>query len=186
MALFCHRDCQSRLDRFPNTCMHISTYSVFKRLFSSSFACKRLWMFVWLLALCCGPNALAQQSSVTDNSNEQNTRDDSEGVAVEQALLNRIDDIDIKRVVVHANEQHMRLARQLDSLMSSLGISNVEVRTIDSVPDEVQVRYFYVVDFPAADVLVDVLMMVFDEVSLRDFQNYEPAPAQGLIEVWLP
>ena len=108
-----------------------------------------------------------------------------ETVIPEQVLLDRMEEVGSVRIVMHAREPADRLADQLSSLLSSLGAASVERRTVDEVPESNQVRFYYSADREAGQVVGDALELVFDEVAVRDFGDYQPAPSQGLIEIWL-
>ncbi|MFK8081947.1 MAG: hypothetical protein AB8B97_16800 [Granulosicoccus sp.] len=140
-------------------------------------------VFVVLLTGLSNTLGFSQETVATDSTEQAIKR---EAAVIEAKLLDRIEAIDSMRVVLHAQDPAARLAIQLESLLSSLGIRNVEVRYVDKVPEAVQVRFYHEVDGKAGQVMADVMSLVFDEVAARDFNNYQPSPSQGLIEVWLP
>ncbi|MGQ7843043.1 hypothetical protein ACUNV4_01105 [Granulosicoccus sp. 3-233] len=108
-----------------------------------------------------------------------------ESVTPEQDLLGKMQDIGTVRVVVHALEPADHLAGQLSSLLQALGVSQVERRLVDAVPDRNQVRYYHSADRQAGQAVGDALGLVFDDVAVRDFADYQPVPSEGLIEIWL-
>jgi hypothetical protein len=109
----------------------------------------------------------------------------TETVYLRRELLARMGAIDSMRIVMHAREPASDLAGQLASLLSALGAKQVERRLVDVTPASPQVRYFHPADRKAGQVVADALGLVFDEVAVRDFVSYQPAPDAGLIEVWL-
>ncbi|NND92801.1 MAG: hypothetical protein HKN42_18240 [Granulosicoccus sp.] len=123
---------------------------------------------------CCSMAAVTLQES------SENTSD-----TWRMELMNRIKAIDASRIVIHVREPSERLGSQLASLLSALGANRVERRVVDEVPLSNQVRYFHLVDREAGEVVSDALGLVFDEVALREFTDYQPAPSPGLIEIWV-
>jgi len=131
-------------------------------------------------------SAVGSEPVATTTDSEQQQEHNTEWTTIELELIDRINAMGSKRIVLHAPEPARRLAEQLKSLMSSLGIGNIEVRCVDQVPDRPEVRYYHGSDTQAGNVVAEVLALVFDQVGARDFQDYHPAPAEGLIEIWLP
>ena len=56
-------------------------------------------------------------------------------------------------------------------------------RAVSAIPSQRVVRYFRAEDAPAAARLAGRLGQ---DWALQDFQAYEPLPAPGVLEVWLP
>ncbi len=108
-----------------------------------------------------------------------------ESVTPQQELLSRMEEIGSVRIVMHALQPADHLADQLSSLLAALGVAQVERRVVDEVPQSNQVRYYHSADREAGQVVGDALALVFDDVAVRDFGDYQPMPAEGLIEVWL-
>lgn len=108
-----------------------------------------------------------------------------ETVTPQQELLSRMQEIGSVRVVMHALQPADHLADQLGSLLAALGVAQIEQRVVDEVPQSNQVRYYHSADREAGQVVGDALALVFDDVAVRDFGDYQPMPAEGLIEVWL-
>lgn len=151
---------------------------------TNSGQARAAWMLLIILMSAGFTSAFSQQEpAATVDSSDSSEQD---GIVVEQELLDRIASTEGKRIVMHLEKSNSRLAEQLSSLMSSLGIDAVESRFVRQVPDEVQVRVFYPADEQAGNMVADVLSLIFDEIALVEFQNYQPPPEVGLIEVWLP
>lgn len=108
-----------------------------------------------------------------------------ESVTAREELLGKVEAIDSMRVVMHAREPSDRLAIQLESLLTALGVPSVERRIVDQVPESNQIRYYHESDREAGAVMGEALSLVFDEVAVRDFVDYVPSPSRGLIEIWL-
>ena len=106
-------------------------------------------------------------------------------ITPEQELITKLKSMKSMRIVMHAKEPAQRLADQLQSLLSAMGVTEVEKRIVDEVPDSNQVRYYHPADKEAGQVVGEALSLVFDEVAVRNFEDYQPAPADGLIEIWL-
>ncbi len=132
--------------------------------------------------------ALAGQVRAADGSEElpmPTTPLPPQSVTPEEELLGRIQGMGPVRIVMHSLEPADRLAGQLSSLLAALGLSQIEQRIVEAVPESNQVRYYHSADRQAGQVVGDALGLVFDEVAVRDFQGYQPVPSEGLIEVWL-
>lgn len=152
-----------------------------------------------VLPLSCGPRGLALcgalltaslggPSWATETEGEAVAQADGvirESVTPQQELLSRMEEIGSVRIVMHALQPADHLADQLSSLLAALGVAQVERRVVDEVPRSNQVRYYHSADREAGQVVGDALALVFDDVAVRDFGDYQPMPAEGLIEVWL-
>ena len=108
-----------------------------------------------------------------------------QAITPEQELITKLESMKSMRIVMHAREPAQRLADQLQSLLSAMGVTEIEKRIVDEVPDSNQVRYYHPADKEAGQVVGEALSLVFDEVAVRNFEDYQPAPADGLIEIWL-
>ena len=106
-------------------------------------------------------------------------------ITPEQELITKLESMKSMRVVMHAKEPAQKLADQLQSLLTAMGVTEVEKRIVDEVPDNNQVRYYHPADKEAGQVVGEALSLIFDEVAVRNFEDYQPAPADGLIEIWL-
>ena len=106
-------------------------------------------------------------------------------VTPEQELIAKLESMKSMRIVMHAKEPAQKLADQLQSLLTAMGVSEVEKRIVDEVPNSNQVRYYHPADKEAGQVVGEALSLVFDDVAVRNFEDYQPAPADGLIEIWL-
>ena len=146
----------------------------------------RLLSFVFCGALLA--TVLAGPSLAAESNDEAAVQTDGiirESVTPQQELLSRVEGIGSVRIVMHALQPADHLADQLSSLLAALGVAQVERRVVDEVPRSNQVRYYHSADREAGQVVGDALALVFDDVAVRDFGDYQPMPAEGLIEVWL-
>lgn len=89
------------------------------------------------------------------------------------------------RIVIHGERADARLVDLIDDTLRALGAMRVERRTVPVGPADDQVRYFHATDAAAARALAGELESVFDEVRVHDLTHYRPAPARGLLELWL-
>ena len=109
----------------------------------------------------------------------------SQIITPKQELMMKMEGMKSVRIVMHANEPSQRLADQLQELLTALGAKGVEMRIVDDVPNSNQVRYYHAADKEAGQVVGEALSLVFDEVAVRNFEDYQPSPSDGLIEIWL-
>ncbi len=152
----------------------------------SYFGVSRVAMSVVLLVLlgASAASALGSDQDAPDNDLEQ--AQENELTVIEDELLDRINAMGTQNIVMHAQEDATRLAQQISSLMSSLSIETIEVRYVNQTPERAEVRIFHDADSQAGNVVADVLALVFGRVDAHDYGFYRPAPAEGLIEIWLP
>ena len=119
-----------------------------------------------------------------DNDNPPVASMDHEGT-LKLELIDRLESIKSMRIVMHAQKPAQKLADHLQSLLNIMGAAEVEKRIVDKTPDSNQVRYYHPADKEAGQVVQEALSPVLGEVAVRSFEDYEPAPADGLIEIWL-
>lgn len=130
------------------------------------------------------------ETTVLETTQGQENRGESMAIPVEvvtpeEELLGRMETVDSVRIVMHALAPADRLSNQVSSLLSALGATQVEQRIVAEVPEHNQVRYYHPADREAGQVVGDALSLVFDDVAVRDFGDYQPVPSEGLIEIWL-
>ena len=133
-----------------------------------------LVMYPWL--------ATGAEHSEVENPPEASAE---EIITPEQELIEKLEGMESVRIVMHAKEPAKRLADQLELLLTALGADGIEKRIVDDAPDYNQVRYFHPADKEAGQAVGEALSLVFDEVAVRSFEDYQPAPSDGLIEIWL-
>ncbi|ASJ70784.1 hypothetical protein [Granulosicoccus antarcticus] len=110
---------------------------------------------------------------------------DADHLSPQTELITRLGAVNSARIVMHATESTARLAGQISTLFSALGADQVQQRIVDTVPEHNQIRYYHPADREAGQVVGDVMRLVFDDISIEDFEDYQPSPSEGLIEIWL-
>lgn len=90
------------------------------------------------------------------------------------------------RVVIHhraGSAQATEAAATMVGQLREAGFEAGELRGVGAVPVQRVVRYFHTDDAPAAARLAGRLGRGW---VIQDFRSFEPTPASGLLEVWLP
>lgn len=90
------------------------------------------------------------------------------------------------RVVVHhraGSAQATEAAATMVGQLREAGFEAGELRSVGAVPAQRVVRYFHTDDAPTAARLAGRLGRGW---AIQDFRSFEPTPAPGLLEVWLP
>lgn len=90
------------------------------------------------------------------------------------------------RVVVHhrtGSAQAIEAAATMVGQLREAGFEAGELRSVGAVPAQRVVRYFHTDDAPTAARLAGRLGRGW---AIQDFRSFEPTPAPGLLEVWLP
>lgn len=90
------------------------------------------------------------------------------------------------RVVIHhraGSAQATEAAATMVGQLREAGFEAGELRGVGAVPVQRVVRYFHTDDAPAAARLAGRLGRGW---AIQDFRSFEPTPASGLLEVWLP
>jgi hypothetical protein len=90
------------------------------------------------------------------------------------------------RVYVHLRAGSAAAAYAAAELAPQLregGFDLAELRPVGATPSQRVVRYFHSDDAPAAARLAGRLGRGW---AIQDFRNFEPAPSQGTLEIWLP
>jgi hypothetical protein len=91
------------------------------------------------------------------------------------------------RVVIHfpsgpaAEEAHALLA-----VMDAQGIDDAELRRVPVHVAEANVRYFHPQDRAAAESVSQLMRSSGYPSEVEDFTRFDPPPAPGTVEVWLP
>jgi hypothetical protein len=75
------------------------------------------------------------------------------------------------------------IASELAPQLREGGFDLVELRAVGATPSQRVVRYFHTEDAAAAARLAGRLGRGW---AIQDFRNFEPAPSQGTLEIWLP
>lgn len=92
---------------------------------------------------------------------------------------------DPHRVIIHYNPLTpgaLSEARRIQEDLRAAGAEKVEIATIRYPIDNTQARYYLDRDLALGDA---VARIAGDDVSLRDFTSFSPAPLPGLIELWV-
>jgi len=91
-----------------------------------------------------------------------------------------------QRVVLHHRAGSYAASEAAGAMAAQVreaGFDLSETRAVTATPSQRVVRYFHAEDAPAAARLAGRLGRGW---ALQDFRSYEPLPATGLLEVWLP
>ncbi len=91
-----------------------------------------------------------------------------------------------QRVVLHHRAGSYAAAEAAGAMAAQVreaGFDLNATRAVTATPSQRVVRYFHAEDAPAAARLAGRLGRGW---ALQDFRSYEPLPAPGLLEVWLP
>lgn len=91
-----------------------------------------------------------------------------------------------QRVVLHHRAGSYAASEAAGAMAAQVreaGFDLNETRAVTATPSQRVVRYFHSEDAPAAARLAGRLGRGW---ALQDFRSYEPLPAPGLLEVWLP
>ncbi|WP_343897203.1 hypothetical protein [Craurococcus roseus] len=91
-----------------------------------------------------------------------------------------------QRVVLHHRAGSYAASEAAGAMATQVreaGFDLNETRAVTATPSQRVVRYFHAEDAPAAARLAGRLGRGW---ALQDFRSYEPLPAPGLLEVWLP
>lgn len=91
-----------------------------------------------------------------------------------------------QRVVLHHRAGSYAASEAAGAMAAQVreaGFDLNETRAVTATPSQRVVRYFHSEDAPAAARLAGRLGRGW---ALQDFRSYEPLPASGLLEVWLP
>ncbi len=91
-----------------------------------------------------------------------------------------------QRVVLHHRAGSYAASEAAGGMAAQVreaGFDLADTRAVTATPSQRVVRYFHAEDAPAAARLAGRLGRGW---ALQDFRSYEPLPAPGLLEVWLP
>lgn len=89
-------------------------------------------------------------------------------------------------IIHHPGGATEAAADDLRGMVEEQGHSQAEVRTTESEVSQADVRYFHAEDRAVAESVNKLVKRAGYGSELKDLTGYDPLPARGTVEVWLP